>query len=217
MLLPIIIALIEFLGKIAWPIILLIIVFKFKDQIIKLLGNAKKFTLWGAELETGASKQLEHADNISTNLHNQSISGIVSRFSFSTQESLDSIIYRDISISNENLNDREIVLFDYSKLLILFKMMEKIYTSIFGSQIKILRSLSESPKDKLQLKAFYDLAVNLNPGFFTNYSFPNYMHFLSSNNLIIENFETGLVEITDFGRDFLEYLLMNNLSSDLPN
>ena len=86
---------------------------------------------------------------------------------------------------------------------------DSIYSSIFGSQIRILERLNTLlPETRDSLQIYYNNAENLNPKFFDNYPYKNYLNFLISFNLIREDNEN--ISITELGIDFLKYLTESN-------
>ena len=94
-------------------------------------------------------------------------------------------------------------------ILILF---ERIYYLIFGSQIRLLQHLNSAfsaPKE--EFKFYFDNTVELNPAFFKDYDYDQYLNFLIGNNLIDED-KNGIIAVSIIGRDFLKYIVEEGLS-----
>jgi hypothetical protein len=91
---------------------------------------------------------------------------------------------------------------------------EYIYSSIWGSQINLLKYLnSRAPYgDTVEsIKSiFYETATSLYPEVYNNYSFEAYIHFLISRTLIVQS--DNIFNITNLGRDFLIYLIQTGKS-----
>jgi hypothetical protein len=95
----------------------------------------------------------------------------------------------------------------------MFKSFERVYDSIFGSQIRFLQRLNHtSVESKTSLKLYYDNAVKNYPEAYKTYTYDRYLKYLSNNGLIIMNENDQNIQITFFGKDFLRYLLETNLS-----
>jgi hypothetical protein len=92
--------------------------------------------------------------------------------------------------------------------------LSRIYNFIYGSQIKLLQKLNSGgqfPKEKI--KYFYDAAKDIWPDLYNNYSFEQYMNFLSSAGLVVIS-SNGVVTLTSLGQDFLRFLIEDNRPTD---
>jgi hypothetical protein len=118
-------------------------------------------------------------------------------------------IFNEINIDNlKDVNKKAKILEGYSEVLYLGLVYERIYNDIYGTQIKILNHLTT-----VQQTPVADLDQ-----FFTEYlnkakalEIPptvrgEYLEYLSKNNLITNDPRYNY-SITDFGRDFLGYLI----------
>lgn len=210
----------EFLTSILWPATVLIVFYWLKNPIINIINNIKKFTYGNTGIETTfENKQNDKSTTI--DLLNDSndfsdIDKILSKFSNSSVEYSGEIIENETKISEvENIQNKYERIYKYSKLLILIKSAEKIYHSIYGSQIRILQSLNYSiSQNSADVKFYYDNAVKYYPEIFQNYSYENYLTFLSSWGLIIIEDDFKKLTITDAGKDLLRYIVEANLSFD---
>lgn len=82
---------------------------------------------------------------------------------------------------------------------------------IFRSQVELLIALSQAPDGDAweSLRRFHQLAISRNPSL-SGYPFEQYMQFLESNFLITVS--NSRVQISDVGRDFLQFLQENRVS-----
>ncbi len=76
---------------------------------------------------------------------------------------------------------------------------------IYGSQILLLMELNRQVLSIAQVKVYYDNAAKADPAIYANYSFDAWMNFMKSHILLIHH-QSGMVEITVRGKDFLKYL-----------
>lgn len=205
----------EFLSAVSWPIVVLIIIYWLKDPISKFFKNIKSISHGDTRLETIIS-QKDTSENQKPNLSNINPSEILTIFSTSTLSQSRDIVEKEIGLNENNIAGREEILYDYAKLTLINRFFDKTYVSIYGSQIKILNSLNITKQSKEFLRRFYDEAIINYPGL-ALYNFNDYLNFLTSQGLIMENSLTGEVMITDLGRDFLKYINHFNFNLDLPN
>ncbi|MBJ2124798.1 hypothetical protein [Flavobacterium sp. IB48] len=213
--------LLDFLSTISWPIVALVVFLSLKTPIKNFINNIKKFTYGGTGIETNlANKQIEE-DSLSEILGNNpdatNLDRILAKFSDSTLKSLDKIIENETQISTiDNPQNKYDRIYKYAKILILVKNIEKIHALIFGSQIRLLQRLNYSySESKSDLKQYYDDAVKKNSEGYNDYSYENYLNFLVINDLVKIDNET--VSITDYGKDFLRYIVEANLTVEKFN
>jgi uncharacterized protein YqiB (DUF1249 family) len=95
----------------------------------------------------------------------------------------------------------------------MIKSFEKVYDSIYGSQIRLLQRLNHtSVETKSSLKLYYDNAVKNYPEAYKTYGYESYLNYLQVKGLIVMQENDENVQIAHFGVDFLRYLLEANLS-----
>jgi hypothetical protein len=83
---------------------------------------------------------------------------------------------------------------------------ETVYRTIFGSQIALLKAANLfGSRDETQLLQFYDQAKDRFPLPYTSYSFDQYLQYLLSQGLLVQNHE-GKYVITVAGKEFLKWL-----------
>lgn len=143
----------------------------------------------------------------------------MSKFSETTNAELNQIVNSETNIeSTTDPQSRVSKLYDYAKLIVLLKNFERIYSIIFGSQIRILQRLNHSITENVDdLKFYYENAVKIYPESYKNYNYLDYLQFLIINRLVNFDQENNTLTITAFGQDFLRYITESNLSLERRN
>lgn len=118
------------------------------------------------------------------------------------------------SMDNESLTS-----FLYRKLALTTELyhFERIYNTIFGSQITILNRLNQNNDGiSTQLtKEYYENYVQQQfKDVFENYSFEKYIGFMIGNNLIFQ--DGDVFKITQFGIDFLILMIQQSKTDNRP-
>lgn len=201
------------LAVIAWPLIILIMFLLLKVPISEFIKNIKRIGYGDAAIETGSpTKQQDEDDtsaigSLSKDTSNANVDKVSGMFSEETME-----VFADF-VKNETLLDslttaeeKQDVLFKYSKIIYLIMYFNRIYNDIFGSQLRLLQKLNSSANENLgTLRVYYDYAKSTFPSIYEDYSYESYMEYLLSFNLIVN--ENGAIKITWLGKDFLKYLI----------
>ncbi|MGS2762952.1 hypothetical protein [Sinomicrobium sp. M5D2P9] len=160
------------------------------------------------------NKSIEASQQIVTKkIEEQEISAIdraLGIFRPETIEMFTNAVEEETELSKlESNNDKIERLKNYSTIIYIKRHFDAIYSSIFGSQIRILERLNTlHPESKESLKLYYENAKKFNPKFYENYPYKDYLNFLFNFNLIRE--DTGIVQLTILGGDFLKYLTESN-------
>jgi len=141
-------------------------------------------------------------------------------YSEETFSKAERIALRESAIGTKPTKEDDPIAFralEYSALLIVVKSFELIYRDIFGGQLKILRMLKDSgASKKLEVKPFYDSAVQMNASFFASYSFDQYLGWMKIKELITED-NSGVLRITNYGKDLLLFIEYTNSNIEKPN
>jgi len=199
--------LINFIDTIKWPIVFIIGLLLLRKPLVNLINRITKVGYGNKTLEANQQTVLKKE----TEKETSKIDLAVGLFRPKTIELFKNFVEQETEISKLESDKEKIVrLTNYSCILYIMRHFDNLYNSIFGSQIKILERLNTlRPETKESLKYFYEYAKKNNPTFFENYSYDNYMNFLFSYNLIIEE-ENNNISITFLGIDFLKYLSETN-------
>lgn len=185
-----------------WPVLVLIVVLLIKKPLVDLINRITKIGHGGTSLEAEQQKSAEKQEKRQVS----NIDRALGLFRPETVEFFKSAVLQETNLDSIK-TDKEKVdhLVNYSIAIYIIKHYEMLYNSIYGSQISILQQLNTyAYENNDTLKRFYNHAVEQNSKFYDSYPFEDYIGFLYSFNLIIE--EEGSVKITILGIDFLKYL-----------
>lgn len=197
---------IELADTLKWPIVVLIILLFLLKPIKSLINRITKVGYGDKSLE--ATKQ-----NVTQKIEEQEISAIDRAIGLFRSETIDTFT-SSVEVETELgqlKSDKEKVdrLKNYSTIIYIMRHFDSIYSSIFGSQIRILERLNTlQPETRETLKFYYDNAQKYNPKFYENYPYEDFLNFMFSFNLIRE--DDGNIGITILGVDFLKYLTESN-------
>jgi hypothetical protein len=89
---------------------------------------------------------------------------------------------------------------------------EKIYRVIYGSQISLLDALNSYPTSNENIKFYYNKASDYYSESYKTISLEQWTQFLIKKGLCVE--ENGVYKITDFGIEFLLYLVKNGMNKN---
>ncbi|WP_298285940.1 hypothetical protein [uncultured Lutibacter sp.] len=207
----------NFLSSIFWPLVTIIIFLVLKNPLKNLINNIKKIGYGNTGIETTSGNFQKDEESILELLGDGNdesyIDNALGKFSAETVEAAIEIIENETKISEvDGLQNKYDRIYKYSRLLVLIKSFERVYDSIYGSQIKLLQRLNFTVDSKSSLKTFYENAKKIYPEAYNNYSYESYLNYLFNNGLILLQENDENVQITYFGKDFLRYLIEANLS-----
>ena len=115
-----------------------------------------------------------------------------------------------------NKDEAITILVQHLALYQLYYAAERIYRVIFGSQIRILKSLNlYGPTRISEIQAVYENAKNEFPKAYEAYPFPAYLNFLKTSNLAGTSDEI-MYSITPLGKAFLQWIAMEGVSENKP-
>ena len=186
-------------GSVAFIIIVIFFLVYFNKGISTLLSRTRKIGREGMEMSPESQKVKEK---------DPSAEELMSVFDSRVRLEQEKLIKKDLE-SYGLLDQNEVVdvLVRHLAATQLELYFEKVNATIWGSQISILKRLNSTPQGLAveSLELSYDIVAKLHPNVFTHYSFKQYLNFLLSWNLIIE--QDNLYRITFLGKDFLSYLV----------
>jgi hypothetical protein len=203
--------LIKFVDVLKWPLLILIIVLIFKKNLLELISKVKKIGHGGTAVEI-------EQQTVAIKLEKRPISNIDKALGLFREETIsffsDAVLQETDIETYKSDKEKTEHLLNYSIALYIIKHYDMIYNAIYGSQLQILQQLNSnnSNENMETIKRFYDFAAEDYPKFYNNYSFEEYINFLISFSLIIE--EKGKVKITILGLDFLKYLTETSKNFD---
>jgi len=148
------------------------------------------------------------------------------------QELLDSVgtsvVIRELetkitdALHEKNLDidtDTSKVLLRYLVGNLLLLEFEKIHTTIFGSQIFLLKNINRKRTigvPEFEVVAHFNHVKQLFPDALANWNNDQYLAFLYSRSLIIKNPEDSMINITDLGIEYLEWIMKTGQREDKP-
>lgn len=197
---------IELIDSIKWPIVVIVAILLLIKPIKNLINRITKVGYGDKSIEAtqqNATKKIEQQEK-------STIDRALGMFRKETIEMFVNAVENETEISKLKTDQEKIErLKNYSTIIYVMRHFDHIYSSIFGSQIRILERLNTlQPENRDSLQFYYDNAKGYNPKFYENYAYANYLNFLFSFDLIRE--DDGLIQITNLGIDFLKYLTETN-------
>jgi len=205
---------ISLLSVLVWPIVVVIIFFVLREPLSGIITRANEFGFGKFVAKMGPiSKQgIESKDMTLEQLQNDKFSktatDLLKIYSDSTIKYFENYIKQATNYDKlDTAEKREKELFSYSKIALLVIIFGNIYNTIYGSQIRILQKLNSSNvENKDTIREYYDSAKKMFANVYSNYSYENYLSYLTISNLIVIE-QDGKIIISDFGRDFLKYIV----------
>ena len=152
----------ELLKTTIWPIVTLITLFVLKAPISDLIRRFKKigYDKAGIEIESQNpqkdDKDKTRIEILGKESNNENIEKALAQFRPETVAYFESAVKQETSLDTfETPEEKEKVLYRYSQALYLIMHFNKIYESIFGSQLRLLQILNGSVnEDKSSLRFF---------------------------------------------------------------
>jgi hypothetical protein len=126
-------------------------------------------------------------------------------------------IYADFDSRGIRPGEREEPLIQLLAAALTREFWERVYLLIFGSQIRLLQKLNESPQGIAgeEIRDIYQTAASQYHDFYRNFTFENWINFTDASSLTTKESD-GRHFITHSGRGFLKYLVAQGLSPDRP-
>ncbi len=202
---------VEMVRYLAWPIVTLTAVFLLRDKLSGILSGGIKSAKHGttevhffdgpqrSKPEDTKVQDLQHLIPIDpTGLREELVEKINGELEQIASEA------EKVDVLVKNLAQQQIS-----------NHFEKIYFSIFGSQIKLLEYLAvmdNRQETAKNLSGIFQHAKTNNPGQFGDWQFSDYMNFLLNWNLVEVNDDSYI--ITKYGRAFLTYITAAMLNKD---
>ena len=120
------------------------------------------------------------------------------------------LLSRKLSINNHEITNILIHQLAISQLKLYF---ERIYNIIFGTQVHLLKKLNESTKHPDYIESYSQSVID-NHQEMANWDINNYLNFLFENTLIIFNKKDNVYAITNYGQEFLLWILATGNNED---
>jgi hypothetical protein len=197
---------IELIDSIKWPIVAIIAILLLIKPIKNLINRVTKVGYGNKSIE--ANQQ-----TVTKKIEEKEISEIdraIGLFRPETIEMFVNAIKQETEVEKLKNDIEKIERHkNYSTIIYIMRHFDSIYSTIYGSQIRILERLNTlQPETRDSLKFYYENAKKYNPKFYENYPYEDYLNFLFSFTLIRE--DDGIIQLTILGVDFLKYLIESN-------
>ena len=192
----------------AWPISIIILILILKKPIVNILDKLRKANIKGNTFEF--EKQ---AVQSSSKLEATSVNIPIPTDSAGVLQDFEKLIRRDLTTANiQDSGEKENILISHLAATQLNAAYERAASTIFGSQVDLLRSLNStaSPSDISSLKLFYDNAALKYPDYYKNYDFEAYVNYLL--NMALINEIDSKYSISRFGIGFLVFITEKGLT-----
>jgi len=189
-------------------IIALFCIFIFKKEIADKIKTIKSVSKDGILMDQ--NQEIKNT-NVKSN-NNDDLLGNIDSIVIKQQKEIikKDLLDRNLSVNTPETTDILIHQLAISQLKLNF---EKIYNIIFGTQIHLLKKLNENPKHPDYVES-YSQGVIDNHQEMANWDINNYLNFLFENALIIFNKEDNVYAITNYGHEFLLWLLETGNNED---
>lgn len=203
----------------AWPLAALVFgvvfLFVFRPQLEKFLGSVKSVTRDGVTTRAEDQGQVEK----------QAVASPAPTGAQALLETFDSPVLRqrEQAICADLLANKLDTSSETTKVLVRYLAKTQIalgcqiaYRLIFGSQIAFLKRANSSPAgvSAADAKEFYQRVAEIHSDVFQSEEPKPYFDFLLNQKLLV--FKDGAFHITDFGREFLTWLIHVGESENKP-
>jgi hypothetical protein len=194
---------VDLIKGIAWPLMILWVVLLFRKEIAEFIPRIIRVGKEGVEASPARSQTvLEQDPSEAEDLAKARYAkAAIPQF----MQDLEKEIWSNLA---ENPQEEKLLLavrsLAYARTAV---RCERVYSTIFGSQIRALRELV-SPARPItvdDLKSYYEVSVKVgNPTFYKDFPFEAWLGFLVTQELV--QIKDNTVSISDFGRWFLGYM-----------
>lgn len=202
---------VELVRYLAWPIVTLIVVFLLRDRLSGIFGGGIKSAKHGStEVHFFEGQQRPKPEEINV----QDLQHLIPNDPTGLREEFEEKINADLEQIANDPEKVDVLVKNLAQqqLSIYF---EKIYFSIFGSQIKLLENLAvmgNGGETAKNLSVIFLHAKTNNPDYFGDWQFSDYMDFLLNWNLV--EIKDNLYVISKYGRAFLTYITAARLNKN---
>lgn len=218
-------ALAELIRAAAWPLVVLFLLYRYRDRLGELIPRLRE--LFGAKFDppvpvlqasSERGSPVEQLQAITpggdappvpaANAAGDAVPWFIEAVRSPTVIEAEQFILNTPEIrALGDSRTRERVLSTLAAAFLVISGFEQIEAEIWGSQIYLLQGLNGAPHGfarELLKTSYYDVAAVRFPAWFVNYSFEQYLDFLSSYGLVAD---TPSVTITEKGRQYLMWRL----------
>ena len=202
---------IKILDALKWPLVAVILgillIRRLAPQLGRLIDRTSKITTKGIETEKISQQTYQQKKKSAKEL----LKLFDNRLIRETEEK----IKAEFETIEHTREEKEKLLMKWCVSEAIAHFFDRIYNSIFGSQIYALYYLNSrvgTSVNVTQVKPHYDRVKILYPVIYAKYPFENWLRYLESNALIIRKDDN--IGITLQGQEFLKYLIDLGLTSN---
>lgn len=201
-----------------WPqvaiLLLLIFIFKFQNNIARLLDRINKVSKEGISFDPSEEQVVPPSTVDEIKTRDQRLS---QSYSFTTvAEAIPGITEYINKLTSDDAQKIAILTNEYAETFFYLRC-QAVYNSIFGTQICLLKILnSQKPRglNKNRIEAYFNDILQKYPDFFATWTCETYVNFLQQSILVTSNEDSFC--ITEFGVDFLVWLQRTGFSEIKP-
>jgi len=200
-------AVVDIVAATAWPVALVFVATRYKEEFQSLLTRVRKASLTGVEFDAGNQQGVRRPDDdLALTDYSRSTPAVRS-----LEETL------SLEINKRPSEQRQAVLVHELAISRLVAHFERSYRLIFGSQIRALRLLDkdEGGVPTEEAFTFFEQVKLGNPEFYENRSFHEWSRFLIDGTGFVARRDGNYV-LTDLGREFLSFLREMDYPEDKP-
>jgi len=194
-----------------WQLFLIILgifaIIKLAPHLGRLIDRISKITPKGIETEKVTQQTYEQKK--------KSAKELLKLFDSRLIQEVEKKIKAELETIEHTQEEKEELLIKWCASEGIAHLFDRIYNSIFGSQISALRHLNTyagTPVNISEVQPYYDRAKIQDPLIYKEYPFENWLRYLESEGLILREGDGILITIS--GQEFLKYLIDLGLTSD---
>jgi hypothetical protein len=221
-------ALIEILKIVAWPAIVVWLIWYLRDEVKRAATRITKLGLTGAEFappppeqvpsapQTGVSAIPSGSQPVAQTAGGNRLQQFIANIrAFMSGEALDPAVQAvraDLpdKLGNNQTDQLEGLIYTVASLNVQLAH-ERTYNTIFGSQIQLLTQMVPAMGASPQMaRETYEQAKSTHPEFYRTYSFGDWIGFLLGSGLCAVA-QNGNYVLTPYGRAFLKYIVDRRL------
>jgi len=207
----------------SWPVVVFLVLLAFRDPLTKLINRMhtfkagkEGFTIDASIVAANIQGETKVETGLSAGVAEQRLR-VVRGFAISPSVTLrEQRIRADMQTMNLDVSQQTIdLLIQHLAATQALHAAERVYRTIFGSQIALLKNMNSTPGAirREVLQAVYDAAKSRFPDLYASYSFQEWLNYLLTNGLVHTEDQLQF-SITVDGKEFLKWMTDASVSED---
>lgn len=197
----------------AWPLTILTVLMAFRNELSALLGRIMEMNFGGNSVRLASPNTAEVLQKKEPSNESLGASNALKELPDVRRSPAQVLIEQRLKdrlailVADGHLDadDQVDVLLNVLSSLQLKEFSQRMYLSLFGSQLQGLFHLSEQDGSIIEeARTLYEIAKQKDPEFYEDYSFDQWLNFLVRNELV--TVQDGVIRITTLGKEFVGYL-----------